>query len=115
VDISNAAAWERRFTFRRNEESNVADELVFAVEDREATAARPVTFADAGLREREHLQEWVIRNPDIIGPGVMIVGFEFDRWMTATRSRKSAIALTGPPGSGPPFVRVRRPADGTPG
>jgi hypothetical protein len=58
------------------------DELVFAVEGDQASAAVPVTFGDAGLREREHLQEWVIRNPEILGPGVLIVTFEFDRWVT---------------------------------
>jgi hypothetical protein len=59
------------------------DELVFAVDGSEATAARPISFADAGLKEREHLQEWVIQHPEILGPGVMIVTFEFDRWLTA--------------------------------
>jgi hypothetical protein len=62
----------------------MGDELVFAVEGSRATSARAVTFAEAGIREREHFQEWVIKNPEILGPGVMIVTFEFDRWMTAS-------------------------------
>jgi hypothetical protein len=61
----------------------VSEELVFAVDGEKAMPAMPVSFAAAGLREREHLQEWVIANPDILGPGVMIVTFEFDRWVTA--------------------------------
>jgi len=59
------------------------DELVFAVEASDATAATPVSFAEAGLRERQHLQEWVIKNPEILGPGILIVTFEFDRWVTS--------------------------------
>lgn len=59
------------------------DELVFSVDGADAAVASPVTFADAGLREREHLQEWVISNPEILGPGIMIVTFEFDRWVTS--------------------------------
>ncbi|MDP9070405.1 MAG: hypothetical protein M3N68_03790 [Actinomycetota bacterium] len=59
------------------------DELVFAVDASDATAASPVSFAEAGLRERAHLQEWVLENPEILGPGIMIVTFEFDRWVAA--------------------------------
>lgn len=59
------------------------DELVYAVETSDATAAAPVSFAEAGLRERDHLQEWVLKNPEILGPGIMIVTFEFDRWVAS--------------------------------
>ena len=69
-------------SFRR-EWGPVADELVFAVSASDAVVASPVSFAEAGLREREHLQEWVIRNPEILGSGIMIVTDEFDRWVTS--------------------------------
>lgn len=41
------------------------------------------TLADLGLREREHLQEWILRHPQLLGPGVDIVTSEFDRWEDA--------------------------------
>lgn len=37
----------------------MADELVFTVDGDVAHAASTITLAEAGLREREHLQEWV--------------------------------------------------------
>ena len=58
----------------------MAGELVFAIEGPRAQAAQPVTLAEAGLRERSDLQEWVLAHPDMLGAGVMVVAFEFDRW-----------------------------------
>ena len=43
------------------------------------TPAMPISLEDAGLREREHLPEWVIANPCIIGAGTMVVTSEFSR------------------------------------
>jgi hypothetical protein len=40
------------------------DEVVFAVAGSTATAAERISLADAGLREREHLQEWVLAHPE---------------------------------------------------
>src|SRR3954464_8380982 len=68
-------------------EVRMSDELVFSVEGNQAVAAKPITLEAAGLKEREHLQEWVLQNPEILGPGVMIVTFEFDRWVTASGQR----------------------------
>lgn len=62
----------------------MVDELVFAVKESEAVAARPVTFAEAGLRERDHFQEWVLQNAEILGPNVMIITAEFDRWVDSS-------------------------------
>ena len=60
----------------------MADELVFGIDGATAVAAEAVTLAEVGLREREHLQEWVISHPEMLGPDVMVVTFEFDRWAT---------------------------------
>jgi len=54
--------------------------LVFTVDTSTATRARPISLAEAGLRERSDLQEWVLAHPEILGPGVKVVAFEFDRW-----------------------------------
>lgn len=60
------------------------DELLFTVDGSEATRVDTITLAQAGLTERQDLQEWVLAHPDILGSGVMIVSFEFDRWWTHT-------------------------------
>jgi hypothetical protein len=44
-------------------------------------------LSDAGLKERQHLQEWVRLNPSILGDGVIVVTFEFDKWIDATGKR----------------------------
>lgn len=59
----------------------MAGELVFTVADAVATPASQITLADAGFEERQHLQEWVISHPEVLGEGVMIVTFEMGRWL----------------------------------
>jgi predicted transport protein len=59
-------------------------ELVFTVDGPTATAAVPISLHEAGLRERQHLQEWVIAHPAVLGEGVKIVASEFGRWTGAT-------------------------------
>lgn len=62
------------------------DEIVFEVDGSVATRAEPIGLEEAGLREREHLQEWVVANPDILGENVMIVTIEFGKWVTLSGS-----------------------------
>lgn len=71
------------------------DEVVFAVAGSAATAARRVSLAEAGLKEREHLQAWVIDHPEILGPNVMIVTFEFDHWLSAAGPQKDRLDVLG--------------------
>ncbi len=75
--------------------TNSPDEVVFAVAGSTANPAERISLDEAGLREREHLQEWVIAHPEIIGPGVMIVTFEFDRWSSASGSQKDRLDVLG--------------------
>ena len=63
-------------------------ERVFTVTGSAATAAQPITLAEAGLRERSDLQEWVLAHPEIIGDGVLVVTFEFDRWQGSGGARE---------------------------
>lgn len=63
-------------------------ERVFSISGPEASPAEPITLADAGLKERSDLQEWVLAHPEILGPEVMIVTFEFDHWRTAKGDRQ---------------------------
>ena len=65
----------------------VPEELVFTVDGKTATPARPLTLGEAGLKEREHLQEWVIAHPAILGEDVLIVTFEFDKWTSTSGER----------------------------
>jgi len=58
----------------------MAEELLFRVEGSSAVPAKPVTLEEAGLKERDHLQEWVMAHPELIGDSVKVVTFEFARW-----------------------------------
>jgi len=63
-------------------------ERVYSVESSAATPARPISLSEAGLRERADLQEWILERPEILGPDVLIVTFEFDRWQSASGDRQ---------------------------
>jgi hypothetical protein len=45
-----------------------------------------LTFAVAGLKEREDLERWVTEHPEIVGPDLLLVTTEFDKW--ALRGQK---------------------------
>lgn len=62
------------------------EELVFTVVGKEASALASIDLSELGFTEREHLQSWVIAHPEIIGPNVMVVSFEFDQWATPNGS-----------------------------
>lgn len=53
-------------------------ELVFTVENANAVGAQPISFAEAELKERDHLQEWILANPKILGDDLMVVSSEYD-------------------------------------
>jgi alkylated DNA nucleotide flippase Atl1 len=75
----------------------VAEEQLYTVEGAKAMPAERVTLTEAGLLERQHLQEWVIAHPEILGEDVLIITFEFDRWITGagapTWERLDVLAL----------------------
>ena len=60
----------------------ISSELVYKVTGEKARPVKPITLAAAGLRERAHLQEWVIANPEILGEGMLVITSEFDRWVS---------------------------------
>ena len=72
------------------------DELLFTVDGATAARAEQITLAEAGLREREHLQEWVLDHPEILGGSLLIITSECDRWASARgreRDRLDVLAL----------------------
>ncbi|MFD8980064.1 DNA-binding protein [Streptomyces sp. NPDC059564] len=53
---------------------------LFTVDGGSAAPVSPTTLAAEGLLERQHLQEWVIAHPQILGESVLVITSEFDRW-----------------------------------
>lgn len=66
----------------------VASELVFEVTAGDAAQASPIQLSEAGFFERAHLQEWVLKHPEIIGTDVMVVTSEFDRWRKSSGAQQ---------------------------
>ena len=60
----------------------VAEEHLYTVSGASASPAKRISLTEAGLLERQHLHEWVLAHPEILGEDVLVVAFEFDRWMT---------------------------------
>ena len=62
-----------------------------------ATALVKTTLAAMGLRERQHLQEWVISNPVVMGDDLLIITSEYDSWRGAdgitSKDRLDVLAL----------------------
>lgn len=73
------------------------EEQLYSVNGATVTPAKRLSLASAGLLERQHLQEWVLSHPEILGEDVLIITFEFDRWMTGagtpTWERLDVLAL----------------------
>ena len=53
---------------------------LFKVKDHSAERVVRTDLVAQGLLERQHLQEWVIGKPEILGESVMVITAEFDRW-----------------------------------
>lgn len=66
----------------------MSGERVYSIEDGAAVPLQTVSLAEAGLRERQDLQEWVLARPEILGPEVIVVAFEFDRWQDSRGDRQ---------------------------
>lgn len=66
--------------FRINKETN------------EITQVEARLFGDLGFREREHLQEWIAKNPDALGEDLLIIQKEFSGF-SDTNERLDLLAL----------------------
>ena len=87
---------------------------VFIVSGPTATSAIEVSLIEAGIKERNDLQEWVIANPQVLGNDVLIVTAEFDRWASDDGSiARERLDLLGLDSSGR-LVVVELKRDGDP-
>ena len=70
---------------------------MYSIDGAKAVSAVRTTLTAEGLLERTHLQEWVIEHPEMLGEDLLIVSFEYDRWLTgagsATYERLDVLAL----------------------
>ena len=73
----------------------MSNQLIFSVKPGEAQRAKPVSLAEAGLKERADLQEWVRTNPEILGDDVRIVTFEFGTWQARQHPEADRLDLLG--------------------
>ena len=49
-------------------------------------------FSDFGFRERDHLQEWLVKNPQSLGEDLLVIQKEFSGF-TDTNERLDILAL----------------------
>lgn len=63
-----------------NEDSNAVSQLA------------PRSFSELGFRERDHLQEWIAKEPSVLGEDLLIIQKEFDGF-DETRERLDLLAL----------------------
>ncbi|MFJ1715231.1 DNA-binding protein [Streptomyces sp. NPDC088260] len=70
---------ERRVSRCRLHQEAIVDHL-FTVMGEAATPIARTGLAAEGLLERQHLQEWVIAHPQVLGESVLVVTAEYDRW-----------------------------------
>jgi len=87
---------------------------VFSVQGSLATPAIPIGLAQAGLKERADLQEWIIAHPEILGADVLVVTSEFDQWLSnAGGTAKERLDILGLDASGRlVVVELKREGDG---
>ena len=60
--------------------------------DNNITKLEERLFSDIGVREREHLQEWIAKNPDVLGEDLLIIQKEFQGF-NDTKERLDLLAL----------------------
>jgi RecB family endonuclease NucS len=53
---------------------------------------KEATFASLHYKERENLQEWIAKNPNIFGEDLLIIQKEFD-WFSDTKERLDLLAI----------------------
>lgn len=49
-------------------------------QDNKLVEISETTFADNDIRERQHIEEWIRKNPEILGEDLLIIGHEYDKF-----------------------------------
>jgi hypothetical protein len=72
-------------------------EVLLAVSDAgdRADVVELTTLEAAGLLERQHLQEWIVAHPEILGAGVKVVAVEYDAFVVGGDSQRSRLDVLG--------------------
>ena len=70
----------------------MSQEVYLVSAGNQPTGVEPVAFSVLAIEERRHLEDWVIRNPKILGEPLLIVTSEFDRFDKSSR-RLDVLAL----------------------
>jgi len=60
-----------------------------------AETVQLTTLEDAGLLERQHLQEWVVAHPEILGGDVKVVAVEYAGWTVAGDVQRDRLDVLG--------------------
>lgn len=73
---------------------------LFIVDDERAHPAEATSLPDAKLKERDHLQEWVIDNPSVLGEDVLVITSEYNHWVADSdglraRDRLDVLGIDG--------------------
>lgn len=58
----------------------MSDEVAFSVIAGDVQQLTEVSLGDIGFRERQDLQRWIEDYPEIVGPDLLVITTEFDRW-----------------------------------
>lgn len=73
------------------------EELVLSVDDDKSDLVDAIGLDVLGLKERTHLQQWILKHPNILGPGTQVITDEFDQWQDpggqAVKDRLDILAI----------------------
>ncbi len=61
-------------------------------ETNQLITAEPTTFKEQELKERQHLQEWIAKNPEVLEEELLVIQKEFDGF-SGTHERLDLLAL----------------------
>ena len=82
----------------------MSEEVIFRVSEGEPEVLDSVGLQELGYRERRDLQRWIEEHPGIVGPDLLLVTTEFDRWQFGERLVADRLDLLFLTSDGAPLV-----------
>ncbi len=69
-------------------------EFIYEVDPKDTRLhkAEPVTFSDIGVRERRDMEQWIVKNPDVLGEPLLVITTQFSKFDKSSR-RLDLLAL----------------------